>query len=166
MASGNVARRLLGFLRQPNLQVWCAATLCICCLGNNAIAQNLDSQRVSLIAVIATPGRFHGATVDVTGWASIQWESQSLCLTRDALSASDCIWIDHEFMSSPDEPVSVRARREKLRAQTHHQVITVRGTFNAKHGGHLGMWSGAIENIRSITVHDRKHGPIVIDLTR
>jgi hypothetical protein len=116
------------------------ALLFIASLPLHGLAQGLlDYESVSVINLIATPERFHGKKVVVSGWLTLEVEDMSLCLTQNVASPKECIWVDIE-----DE-------RLKSLKKYRNELATVHGTFDKDETGHLGGWSGGIIKIARIT---------------
>jgi len=101
---------------------------------------------VSLINLIATPERYDKKFIDVTGFATIELENMSLCLSKESLSTSECIWIE---LYEPEKDIEISTEREKHFKQFHRKVVNLQGTFDMKNTGHFGFWpAGAIKNIK------------------
>jgi hypothetical protein len=96
----------------------------------------------SVIALLSNPGQFHGKRVSIAGFISIEFESNGLCLHReDALHAllKNGLWLD----TPPQWLSATRCKNQSY--------VLLQGTFNARRGGHMDLWSGAIESITSCT---------------
>lgn len=94
---------------------------------------------VSLLALIQTPEIFHGQLVRVVGLCSLKFEGNAMWASSEALQHSitkNAIWL-----SLPRDPSLL---------QYNGQVMLVEGMFSAENQGHLGLFSGAIENITRI----------------
>jgi hypothetical protein len=88
---------------------------------------------VSLLQLIATPDAFEGKYVRVHGFVRIEHEGTAIYLHRE----------DYEHMLTKNGlwlAASVAVAEGSKEAQ-------VQGRFTAKTQGHLGLWSGAIEDI-------------------
>lgn len=107
---------------------------------------------VSLINLIATPERYDGKLVFVTGYASIGLENMSLCPFKHTASTKDCIWLNID--SGPyatDEDMRRYNAKEKVWEKFNGKIVSIRGTFDKKDTRHLGMWSGAIKDIVEVS---------------
>lgn len=130
-------------------------------ISTDVAAQELESKerdpgiRVSLINLIATPEVYHKKLVFVTGFASIEFENNNLCLSKDRASTKDCVWINYD-----DGPYETGADLERFKKKESEwkkyngKRISIRGVFDAKNTGHLGGSSGGIGHI--IDVYDRR----------
>lgn len=93
--------------------------------------------RVSIIQLVADPGRRDGAIVRTIGYLHLEFEGDMICPTREFYekrAAQDCLWID-----APPSAASL----------SDHYVI-VQGRFSAKDRGHLSMFSGALGQVTRI----------------
>jgi hypothetical protein len=119
-----------------------------------AWAQNGDAVPVvSLINLIATPERYDGKKVIVTGYVYFEFENRSLCLFERVASSRECLWIN----VNENIPASEAAARDQERSEItwksyHHNVVTIQGVFDMSDKGHLGGWSGGIRNIDKVFV--------------
>ena len=122
-------------------------------LAANPIAAD-GSQIVSIIQLIATPEKYHGQKITVTGYATFEFEQNSICLLESRMSASECLWIRLESpnaltaandLSQPNDSVSALNRFNK-------RVILVRGLFDMNNHGHLGLYTGAIDQITQVII--------------
>ena len=121
--------------------------------GSKSIAAD-GSQIVSIIQLIATPEKYHGQKITVTGYATFEFEQNSICLLESRMSASECLWIRLESpnaltaandLSQPNDSVSALNRFNK-------RVILVRGLFDMNNHGHLGLYTGAIDQITQVII--------------
>jgi hypothetical protein len=110
-----------------------------------------DDEWVSLINLIATPEKYHNKKVVFTAYVTIEFENMSLCLTEHTLSSKDCLWHDIESpLAGSEKDVSRYKAIEATWRQINHQIVTVHGIFDKDDAGHLGRWSGAVENVTSV----------------
>lgn len=96
---------------------------------------------VSMIQLIATPDKFHGKFVRVIGYLHLEFEGNALYLHREdhlAAISMNGIWFGGtvETMKTPKVFTD--------------QYMLVEGTFDSKSHGHMGMWSGAISNVKRV----------------
>lgn len=120
--------------------------ICFSVACSTTAAEYKDANWVSIIALIATPDRFHGKPVHVTGLATIAFENTALCIGQPPLSTKDCVWLD---VASVDAKVLERW-------QTYHdQIISITGIFDKENSGHLDAYSGSISNISKVFVRQR-----------
>ena len=87
---------------------------------------------ISLIQLIATPEKFHGQTVQVTGFCNFEFEGNAIYLHTEDYSGrntKNAIWVD----------------LSKTAPEPSNGPCIVRGKFDATQHGHLGLFSGLIE---------------------
>ena len=97
---------------------------------------------VSLVELIARPEVYHGRAVRVIGFVNFEFEGNGLYLSREDWERSiarNGLWIE--------PPRSIQSDSGPAPTPLNRRYVIVEGTFNAMHGGHLGMWSGAIERV-------------------
>src|ERR1041385_6933670 len=92
---------------------------------------------VSMVQLIATPEKFDGKVVRVTGFLSLEFEGVGLYLHREDFQnmTRNGLWI------RPPEKTDLNLSR--------HYVEVV-GTFEAKEGGHMGAFPAGIGNVTKI----------------
>ena len=101
-----------------------------------------EAKSISLINLIASPGEFHGKKVRVIGVSVIEFEGNSLYLSREHLLngvTKNAVWI------SPNYQI-LKKTEEKL-SKFNGEYVLIEGTFNKNDHGHMGLLSGSIENI-------------------
>ena len=104
---------------------------------------------VSIINLIATPERYDKKFIDVTGFATIELENMSLCLSKQSLSTSECIWIE---LYEPEKDIETAKKREKCLLKFHKKVVSLQGIFDMNNTGHFGFWpAGAIKSITHVS---------------
>ena len=94
----------------------------------------------SLLSIIANPERFHGKTVDIVGFVAIEFESSAIYLSeidRKQGITKNGRWISRAKGIDPSEKCNFR-------------YCLIRGTFNARSGGHMGHYSGSIEALEKV----------------
>ncbi len=104
---------------------------------------------VSLVNLIATPERFHGKLVMVTGFVSIAPEQNVICLARDVPSSKECLWLqlfDREVKTQADADEYDTAV-DLWRAKYHGKVVAVTARFDMEDKGHLLSQSGTLREI-------------------
>ena len=112
--------------------------------GNIAYAELIPSAStevvdLSIINLITTPERYNGKLVRIIGYVELQFEGTSIYLSKYAnASAKNGLWLD-----SVDP---------KIWPKYNKKYCLIEGTFNSNNQGHMGMWSGAIENIQRFEV--------------
>ena len=93
---------------------------------------------VSMIELIANPARFHGKVVGVHGYISLGFERSGLYLHEE-----DSKRRIHRNGLSLALPIAL----ERSPECKNESYVMVSGKFNAKNGGHKGMWSGTLDNV-------------------
>ena len=104
-------------------------------------AQQLRS--VSIVRLISTPRQFHGARVRIIGFVRLQFEGNAIYLHED--DDKHAIHKNGLWLSITDEI-------EKNRKSFDGRYVLVEGTFDARHSGHHGAYSGEIKNITRFRV--------------
>jgi hypothetical protein len=102
---------------------------------------------VSIIRLIATPEKFDGKYVRVVGFVSLEFEGTAIYLHKDDYQyklIKNCLWLNLD---------SDTARAFEKFDQ---KYVMVEGTFNAKNRGHLDLSSGALENIKYMSLIGRR----------
>ncbi|HPA71606.1 MAG TPA: hypothetical protein PKY31_05015 [Spirochaetota bacterium] len=96
------------------------------------------SERVSIIQLIANPALYHGKKVIVSGFLNIEFEGTAIYLHRD-----DCTFSQY----SNGLWCSINETRY---GKYNKRYVVMEGVFNREMKGHLGLWSGSIENIERV----------------
>ena len=98
----------------------------------------------SLINLIATPKRFNGRKVRVTGYLHLEFEDCVLCLNKEDYTHSinkNAVWAD----------IKTKVNLRKLHKFSDHYVV-MEGIFNSTMKGNEALNSGAIQNISRLDV--------------
>jgi hypothetical protein len=96
----------------------------------------------SLVELIARPELYNGKRVRVIGFVNFEFEGNGLYISKEDWQQSiarNGLWID--------PPSGFEADSGPSKRQPNQRYVLVEGTFNARHLGHMGMWSGAIEHV-------------------
>jgi hypothetical protein len=94
---------------------------------------------ISLITVIQSPDKFDGKAIRVVGLCTFRFEGKAMWVSGEALEKAitkNAVWLDIPLT-------------EKLRAEN-RKVMIVEGVFSAQNKGHLGLYSGSIEQIARV----------------
>lgn len=94
--------------------------------------------QVSMISLVANPASFAGKSVQVVGFAILEFEGNAIYVSREAAEVRDtasAIFLDIEGLKISNP--------EKL----NRQYVRVAGTFDAQNRGHIGMFSGTLKSI-------------------
>jgi len=95
---------------------------------------------LSLLQLIATPHAFDGNYVRVHGFVRIEHEGTAIYLHRED-------W-EHVLTNNGLWLVANDATPEGSKeAMVNDRYALIEGRFNAKRNGHMGLWSGSIEEI-------------------
>ena len=109
------------------------------CLGN---CKSDDPINVSLINLISSPNDFHGKKIRVIGVSVIEFEGDSLYFSQESVLngvTKNAVWITPNY--------EVLATTEDKLAENNGAYALVEGVFNKDNYGHMGLFSGAIDNI-------------------
>jgi hypothetical protein len=113
--------------------------LCIITALLVAPIQAQEPTNVTLVQLIATPEKFDGRLIRVIGFLRLEFEGDVLYLHREDYENAilgDGIWVD-------TTPAIM-----KQRATLNMNYVLLEGVFSSGDRGHMGMWSGAIKQIR------------------
>jgi hypothetical protein len=105
---------------------------------------------VSIIQLISSPEKFDGKYIRLIGFVRLEFEGDAIYLHEDDYKyglTRNGLWLSlTEGCCGKD-------------ARTFDQkYVLVEGTFSAKNHGHMGLFSGAIENIKRFQVWADKKG--------
>jgi hypothetical protein len=98
-----------------------------------------DFTRVSLVRLLADPEAFHGKLVETAGVLELGFESNGVFLTKEHMEAGltiNAIWVTPSAQMQED--------RKTLRGA----YVIVAGRFNAHGKGHMGLYSGMLEDVQ------------------
>jgi hypothetical protein len=101
---------------------------------NRATTFGQVSSKTPMISIIANPERYDGKRLRMIGYLHLEFEGDMLCPTLEIYGARDaasCIWIE--------------ATPQMQRLSDHY--IIVEGRFSSSDRGHMGMFSGALQNV-------------------
>jgi hypothetical protein len=120
-------------------------------LSTSPLAEEPRDMAVSLIQLIANPVSCDGKRVLLTGYVVLEFENTAVYLHESDATygiARNGLWLE------------VPLGGESHRARFHQQYVLIEGTFNARRRGHLGLFSGTLENIGRFEVVDPRPGPL------
>jgi hypothetical protein len=107
---------------------------------------------ISLLQLIATPDAFDGKYVRVQGFVCIEHEGTAVYLHREDaehMLTKNGLWLAAND-ATPDD---------SKEAQVKDRYALIEGRFTAKKQGHMGLWSGSVEDItrmESWEIHEAK----------
>jgi hypothetical protein len=91
---------------------------------------------VSLVELIANPSTYDGLRVRVIGWVNLEFEGDAIYLHREDYThalTKNGLWVSFG--------------RDVPRPACSGGYALIEGRFDARHTGHMGLWSGAIVDI-------------------
>jgi hypothetical protein len=127
----------------------------VACTG---VAQNVEDAQesqapppaevngVSIIQLVATPDKYHGHYVRVIGYVQLEFEGNAIYLSKDDERYGvykNGLWLDMSGEFEEDTKLY------------DGKFCLVEGTFDVANHGHMGLWSGAIENIKRLQAWER-----------
>jgi hypothetical protein len=114
----------------------------ICCgRRQGATKSSRQALPVSMIRLLANPEKYHGKRVIVEGYMRLEFEGDAIYFHEEDYKkglSSNSFWLD----------VSVEQLKKYRRIN--NQYVFIEGVFDAKHFGHMGMFSGEIKRISRI----------------
>ena len=119
-----------------------AALFALLALGGAIVPALAQDQpvRASIIQLISTPEKYEGKIVAVAGYIHLEFEGNGIYLHKDDYEYSlnnNGLWIDLYECGSP---------RDDKFTDGYAYVV---GRFTATDRGHLGSWSGSLQEIKS-----------------
>jgi hypothetical protein len=115
-----------------------------------ASAAESASEVVTLLQVLARPEKYDGKEILIIGYLHLEFEGDCLYLHKedyDHAIIGNHIWVD------------VTARMEKRKRQLNDKYVIIRGIFEAKAHGHLGLSSGTLKDITRCDVWSEPKKP-------
>lgn len=103
---------------------------------------------VSMIQLISNPDKYDGQYVRVMGFLRLEFEGNGLYLHRE----------DYE-KSLYKNGVWVYVAETEANRKLNMKYVLIEGTFDSKDKGHMGLWGGAIKDIKRVDLweFDKKH---------
>jgi hypothetical protein len=111
-------------------------------------AENQLIETTSLLQILAQPEKYDQKEVQVIAYLHLEFEGDALYLHREDFLNSilgNSIWID------TDGPIEPKKLNDKY--------VIVRGTYDAKARGHMGLFSGTIKNIKQCDIWSDPKSP-------
>ena len=97
---------------------------------------------VSLISLFATPDKYHDMPISVIGVSNIAFEHNSLYLSKEHWA--NFVWKNSIWITPNYEAIG---KTKKELSKFNGQYVLVKGVFDKNNYGHLGLFSGAIDNV-------------------
>lgn len=97
---------------------------------------------VSIVQLIAAPDKYDGKVVRVIGVAQVEFEGNVICLSKEDLKngvTKNCLWHSPNY-----KQMTVS---ESILSKFNAKYVLMEGTFNPRNTGHMGLTSGALENV-------------------
>jgi len=107
---------------------------------------------LSLFQLIATPDVFEGKYVRVFGFVRIEHEGTALFLHRE--DADHMLTKNGLWLAVNDAPAE-----GSKEAQVKNRYALIEGRFTAKKTGHMGLWSGSIDEITRMVPWEIRNAP-------
>ncbi len=107
---------------------------------------------VSIIKLISNPEKFDGKYVRLIGFVRVAFEGDAIYLHEDDYKyglTKNGLWLN-----------LIKDTYEKQSRKFDRKYVLVEGTFSAKDRGHMGLYSGAIENIKRFQVWPMTGGKV------
>jgi hypothetical protein len=120
-------------------------TLLIALLSTSSFGYGEVNDRAisaSIIELIASPEKLDKQVVRVIGVAQVEFEGNLICLTKEHLKYGDtknCLWHNPSYEQMAVTP--------KILSKLNGKYVLLEGTFNSHNTGHMGLASGALENV-------------------
>jgi hypothetical protein len=111
----------------------------------------------SLIQLLATPEKFTGKRVRVSGYLRVKFEGNALYLSKDAadyIISEHALWTDYAEHPSLEPANPTKGKQPKL-ADFDARFVLIEGTFDALQRGHMGMFGGTIRDITRVMEYFR-----------
>jgi hypothetical protein len=90
-----------------------------------------------MVQLLADPQKFHGQRVQVIGFAHFEFEGNAIYLSKE----------DYDYGITKNGLWLSTSKDSGDPRELNNSYLVVEGTLNAEMKGHLGLWSGSIENI-------------------
>lgn len=96
-------------------------------------------QDVSIIQLVASPEKYEGKAIRVFGFLRLEFEGNGLYLHREDYEKAlykNGLWVQ----------LPMTGENQKCNLK----YVLIEGTFDSKDQGHLGLWSGAIKDVKRL----------------
>ena len=110
------------------------------------IINSVEPESISIIQLIANGEKYENKLVRIIGFVRFEFEGNAVYLTQEDYEhdlTSNGLWI------SLSEDFS---KSQKDIKQFDKKYCLVEGVFTMKNKGHMGLWSGAVEDIRRLQI--------------
>jgi hypothetical protein len=107
----------------------------------------------SLVSVLANPEKYDGKRITVTGFLHVQFEDSGLYLSKedaDYLITENALWVRYSTDAKLDWRCGEKFPSTLGLSYFDRRYVTLSGTFNMKERGHMGAFSGVLEDVVSV----------------
>jgi len=132
----------------------CVVSALIVGLSFSCGTVNHELESVSLMQLIVNPEQYHGKPVRVIGVSRIEFEGDSIWLTKEHYQHriyKNSLWIVPDYKALGVTPQDL----EKLNGK----YVLMEGIFNKDNHGHMGLNSGALEKITRFQLWEKEEQP-------
>lgn len=109
---------------------------------------------VSIISLIANPEKYDGKKVRISGFLHVQFEDSAIYLHKDDadhLIGENALWVDYAKDPSLQPICKEKYDASKLMTKYFNgRYVLIEGVFNMKGRGHMGAFSGTIEDVSRV----------------
>jgi len=119
--------------------------------GLSCTTTNHEIKSVSLMQLILNPEKYHGELVRVIGVSRIEFEGDSVWFTKEHYYhwiLNNALWIEPDYKA-------LNLTRDQLE-QFNGKYVLLEGIFNKDNHGHLGMYSGALEQVTRFQLWEKE----------
>lgn len=122
--------------------------------GNTLIAQQNRLTEVSFVSLLANPEKYDGKRVRISGFLHVQFEDNAIYLHKDDadhLIGDNALWVDYVEKPSLEPVCKDKFSSSGANARFFDgRYVLIEGKFNMKRRGHLGAFSGTIEEVSRV----------------
>lgn len=110
-----------------------------------------STQMVSLINLIATPEKYHGKWIQAKGVANFEFEGNALFFSKADFKfvTKNALWLSPNI-------TALKVDESTLAKELNGQQVLVEGIFDMNDHGHMGLFSGAIQNVSRIMTWEQR----------
>ena len=131
-------------------------TLLLCSL--TALAAADDAISISMIRLLADPGKFHGKRVWVTGYLHQKFEDSALYFSKedaDYLNGDNALWVSFGY-GPTIKPAAEFDKNSKVALPAFDcRYVLIEGIVDTFERGHKGEFSGTIRDVSRVMEESR-----------
>ena len=109
----------------------------------------------SMVQLLAHPEKYNGKLVDVSGYLHVRYEDAAIYFSKtdaDFLTTQQAFWTDYR----EDVKLQLQSRKQHVTLPDFDcRYVSVRGIFDSRSHGHMGMFPGTIRDISILTEEKR-----------